>query len=83
MIVADNVLETIQKSKASKVKMTAVYDKPVKAPIEQGQKLGIVKIEIPGEETQEVDLVAGTSVNKLNFFGKIMANLKYLLLGEQ
>lgn len=83
LIVADNVLETIQKSKASKVKMTAVYDKPVKAPIEQGQKLGVVKIEIPGEETQEVDLVAGTSVNKLNFFGKIMANLKYLLLGEQ
>ena len=62
--------------------MTAVYDKPVQAPIKKGDKLGIVKIEIPGQPAAEVPLVADKDVGKLGFFGKIAENFRYLLFGK-
>lgn len=83
LVVDKDITETIKKNKAQKVKLTAVYDKPVKAPVNQGEKLGVVRIEIPGEETKEADLVADKSIAKLGFFGKIMENFQYLLFGAQ
>ena len=35
LVVGENVKRTIKKNKAANVKMTAVYDKPVKAPIKK------------------------------------------------
>ncbi len=83
LLVNQDVLKTIKKNKASKVKLTAVYDKPVKAPIAQGDKLGFVRVEIPGQNPIEVPLIAGKDVKKLGWFGKIMENIKYLLFGAK
>lgn len=83
LLVNQDVVTTIKKSKASKVRMTAVYDKPVKAPIMQGDKLGFVRVEIPGRNTVEVPLIASQDVKKLGWFGKIMENIKYLLFGAE
>ena len=83
LLVNQDVLKTIKKSKASKVKMTAVYDKPIKAPIAQGDKLGYVRVEIPGQNPMEVPLIAAQNVKKLGWFGKIMENIKYLLFGAE
>lgn len=83
LLVNQDVLKTIKKNKASKVKLTAVYDKPVKAPIAQGDKLGYVRVEIPGQNVTEVPLIAGQDVKKLGWFGKIMENIKYLLFGAE
>ena len=47
LIVPETVLRTLKKNKVSKLKMTAEYDKPAKAPIKKGDKLGFVKINIP------------------------------------
>ena len=82
LVVAENLKLTMKKNKTANVKMTAVYDKPVKAPIKKGDKLGVVKIEIPGQPDVEVPLLADRDVAKLGLFGKISENLKYLLLGE-
>ena len=82
LVVAENLKLTMKRNKAADVKMTAVYDKPVKAPIKKGDKLGVVRIEIPGQPNLEVPLLADRDVAKLGFFGKISENLKYLLLGE-
>ena len=81
LVVADTVYRTLRKNKAAKIKMTAEYDKPVKAPINKGDKLGFVKIEIPGQPEFDVPLVAASSVKKLGMFGKMVENLKYLLVG--
>lgn len=83
LLVNQDVLKTIKKSKAQKVKMTAVYSKPAKAPIAQGDKLGVVRVEIPGKETFEVDLIANKDIKKIGWFGKIIANIKYLLFGAE
>ncbi len=83
LLVNQDVLKTIKKSKASKVKMTAVYNKPVKAPIAQGDKLGVVRVEVPGQETFEVDLIANKDIKKIGWFGRIIENIKYLLFGAE
>ncbi len=82
LLVREKVRRTLQKNQVNKVKMTAVYDKPVQAPIKKGDQLGIVKIEIPGQPATEIPLVADKDVGKLGFFGKIAENFRYLLFGK-
>lgn len=83
LLVNQDIKRTLKKSKLDKIKMTAIYDKPAKAPIKKGDKLGTVRIEIPKSETIEVPLIAEKDVKKLGLFGRIGANLKYLLFGAQ
>lgn len=81
LVVSENLKQTLKKNKAAKVKMTAVYDKPVKAPFNAGDKLGEVRVEIGEVQIASVPLVAGKSAEKLGFLGRIGQNLKYLLFG--
>ena len=83
LVVPETVKRTLKKSQAPKIKMTAVYDKPVKAPVAAGDKLGEVRIELDGQETENLPLVADRNVEKLGFFGRIGQNLKYLLFGAE
>ena len=83
LVVPETVKRTLKKSQAPKIKMTAVYDKPVKAPVAAGDKLGEVRIELDGQEMENLPLVADRNVEKLGFFGRIGQNLKYLLFGAE
>ncbi len=83
LVVPETVKRTLKKSQAPKIKMTAVYDKPVKAPVVAGDKLGEVRIELDGQEMENLPLVADRNVEKLGFFGRIGQNLKYLLFGAE
>lgn len=82
LVVGEKVRNTLQKSKINKVKMTAIYDKPVQAPIKKGDRLGVIKIEIPGQPQAEIPLLADKDVEKLGFFGKVAENSRYLLFGK-
>ena len=79
LAVDEDVIMTIARSKARDVKLTAVYE----APVAQGDKLGEVKIEIPGGEVKTVPLYADHSIRKLGFWGRILSNVKYLLFGAE
>ena len=83
LVVPETVKRTLKKSQAPKIKRTAVYDKPVKAPVAAGDKLGEVRIELDGQEMENVPLVADKNIEKLGFFGRIGQNLKYLLFGAE
>lgn len=82
MVVSDDIVKTLKKSSRNGVKMTAIYDKPIKAPVNMGQQIGVLKIEIPEAEPYMVPLVAGQTINKVGLWGKMKANFKHLLLGE-
>lgn len=82
LVVSQDVVKTIKKSLRNQVKLIASYDKPVKAPVQMGQQLGVLKVEVPGTEMVEVPLVAGQTINKVGLWGKIVANIKYLLTGD-
>lgn len=83
LLVSETVKQTLKKNQASKIKMTAIYDKPLVAPFNAGDKLGEVKIEKDGVLLTTVPLVAAQKVEKLGFLGRIAENLKYLLFGAQ
>ena len=83
LIVPETIKRTLKKSHAPKIKMTAVYSKPIVAPVAKGDKLGEVKISLDGQEMEIVPLVAENGVEKLGFFGRIGQNLKYLLFGAE
>ncbi len=83
MVVEKDVVRTMKKNKSDKVELTAVYDKPVKAPIKKGQQLGYLKAEVPGSDTVEIPLVAANDVAKVGLWGRICKNFKYLLFGAE
>ncbi len=82
MVVSEDVVRTLKKSKSDEVKLIASYDKPVKAPVKAGQQLGVVKVELPGQDTLEVPLIAAADVAEVGLWGRIRKNLSYLLLGS-
>ncbi len=83
LVVNEDVVMTIARNQARNVKLTAVYDKPVKAPIKQGDKLGEVRIEVPDGAVKTVPLYADHSVRRLGFWGRVLSNIKYLLFGAE
>ena len=83
LVVPETVKRTLKKSQAPKIKMTAVYDKTATAARGAGDKLGEVRIELDGQEMENLPLVADRNVEKLGFFGRIGQNLKYLLFGAE
>lgn len=83
LLVNEDVVRTIKRNQASKVKMTVIYDRPVKAPVKQGDKLGTIRVEIPEQEPFEVDVVADKNIDKMGLFGRAAENIKYLLFGSK
>lgn len=82
LVVGESVKRTLRKSKAAKIKMMLSYDQPVKAPINKGDKLGAIRIEIPSQPVLEVPVIAAQNVAPLGFWGKIKENIKYLVAGK-
>lgn len=82
LVAGEDAVFTLPRSAARDAKLTAVYKKPVKAPVKQGQKLGEVRLEVDGQETRIIPLFADHSVEKLGFFGRIKSNIARLLFGE-
>lgn len=81
MVAQDDVVKTLKKSDYNQASVKAVYNKPVVAPVQMGQQLGVLRVDIPGKATEEIPLVAGQTINKVGFFSKIALNVKYLLSG--
>ncbi len=83
MIAGEDVIRTLKRNKSDEVKLTAIYDKPAKAPIKKGQQLGIIKAEIPDSGSVEIPLLAASDVKAVGFWGRISRNLKYLFFGAE
>jgi D-alanyl-D-alanine carboxypeptidase (penicillin-binding protein 5/6) len=70
---------TDQARRALKVKL--LYDSPVPAPVALDDRLGIVRIEAPGLEPEDVPIYAGANVDKADFVGRVTGALEYLIFG--
>ena len=71
---------TLPKGEQKKIKAVVKYDAPLKAPVEKGRKIGTVSISVPEREDIVINLVAADDVERLDYFGRMKATLKYLLL---
>ena len=63
------------------VGINVLIDSPVHAPVQKGDVLGIVEVTMPDGKKEAVNLLAGSDVNRLGFFGRISARLSNLVGG--
>ncbi len=64
------------------LKVEIQYDSPLKAPIEKGQEVGVVKVHIPKGEIIEVPLIATRNVGELGFFPRLIQKARLLTTGQ-
>lgn len=75
----DVILSTDQRKN---MKVSVVYQTPVAAPVEAGQRVGSIRIEAPDMPVREFPLVAGGAVERQGIFGRAMGALKHMILGS-
>ena len=80
--VENDISVNLYKPRKSELDVVVEYNDPLYAPIEQGQKVGVLKVSAPGIDTQTYDLVAKTAVEDLGIFPKVMTKLTYMVLGK-
>ncbi|MCB5195729.1 D-alanyl-D-alanine carboxypeptidase [Deefgea sp. H3-26] len=61
---------TVPKGDAAKLKIDLVSQQPLMAPIKEGQVVGMMKISLDGKVLSERQVVAITSVEEANIFGR-------------
>ncbi len=65
-----------------KMVATVTYENPVLAPIKTGDRLGKLRVTLPGLAPQEVDLVAAEDIDKGNVIGRAIDSLIYLMVAD-
>ena len=77
-----DVKMTLSNEERHNLKATLVYEQPVPAPITVGQKIGVLRIEVPGMDAQEFPLVATTAVDRVGPVSRIFVALRTLITGH-
>ncbi|MBL4805533.1 MAG: D-alanyl-D-alanine carboxypeptidase [Alphaproteobacteria bacterium] len=80
LVTQEDVLATVPKFDTAEIKVEAVYQKPLIAPVKKGQEVGTLKISIPDQEPLETPLYAGEDVPELGFVAQAVAKIKHLLV---
>ncbi len=74
---------TLPRHARQDLKVTAIYDNPIAAPIAKDQLVGRLVITAPGMPAVEVPLLAAADVPKLGLGGRMGAAFRYLLWGSK
>lgn len=82
LVVTEDVTVTIPKAAREEMKVTAVFDSPVPAPIREGQPLATLRIEVPDRAPIERPLLAGRDVEQRGFFGRITGAVAHMVWGR-
>jgi len=80
--VAHDVVITLPRGDRTALKVAAIYDGPVPAPVAVGQPVGKLTISTPDTAPVEVPLVATQAAQPLSVFGRMAFNAAYLLFGR-
>jgi D-alanyl-D-alanine carboxypeptidase (penicillin-binding protein 5/6) len=78
-----DIFVTLPRKARHDLKVTAVYDAAVKAPVAQGQTVGRLVVSAPDMDALEFPLVAAQPVARLNPFGRVAAAAGYFLWGKR
>lgn len=73
---------TMKRSDKGKLKTTVTYDEPITAPISVGQKVGLLKVSLPGVFSREYPLISTKKIERLGPFQRIIAAIHYLVWGS-
>ena len=81
LVLQEDLMLTLSRRAARGMEVKVVYDGPVPAPIEKGQRVATLKLDGPNMEPIEVPLVAGSDVERLGFVGRLGAAFRHILWG--
>lgn len=81
VVAAKDVRVTLPRAARKSLQAKLVYQTPLAAPVTEGAEVGTVTFTADGMQPITVPVMAGGSVPKLGFFGKIPAAFNYLLWG--
>jgi serine-type D-Ala-D-Ala carboxypeptidase (penicillin-binding protein 5/6) len=79
LIAPRNIAVSLPTGAAAKMKISVVYEGPVKAPITKGQHIADLVVTTPDTPPQHMPLVAANDVALAGFFGRIWAGLMSFL----
>ena len=82
LIVEQGLTLTLNRKERRALKVTAIHDEPLPAPLAKGSKLGRLVVAIPGRREIELPLVAGADVQRLGVAGRLSTALQQLLWGS-
>ena len=74
--VAKDTAITLPRGQMGKVEVEYVIEEPVKAPIAQGQKMGMVRWTLEGDVVMERDLQAISAIERGGFFKRMIDSVK-------
>ena len=80
---AKDVLVTLPRGERKGLKVKAVYDGMINAPVAKGQTVGKLVIDAPDNAPIEVPLLATQAVDRLGPFGRMAETAGYLLWGKK
>ncbi|WP_417457071.1 D-alanyl-D-alanine carboxypeptidase family protein [Kordiimonas sp.] len=82
MVVGEDVAITMSRRQRAQMEVKVEFTNPTPAPIQRGDKLGELVIEMPDRAAVRTPLLAGQDVAEVGGFGRIGAALEYMLFGS-
>ena len=64
------------------MKVEAVYNGPIQAPINKNDVLGKLKVYYKDDLFGEYNLIASESIKKINIFSRLIDTFNYLIWGD-
>ncbi|MCB9995679.1 MAG: D-alanyl-D-alanine carboxypeptidase [Rhodospirillales bacterium] len=81
MVTEQDVIISLPKTVKNDLKVEAVYEGPLKAPIKKGDRIGTLRVHVPRVSDFELPLVAGENVEPMGFFAAALAKARIKLSG--
>lgn len=81
LVTAQTIRLNLPKGAKDSVELTATFMEPLPAPLEAGQEVGQLNVQVPGRELQSYPLLAGGGVEKLSGAARIAPALRYYIFG--
>ena len=76
-----DIVVTLPRRARRDMAVTVIYQQPVPAPIQEGDRIGTLRVTAPDVALREYPLYAGHSVEQLGPFGRIISALMYFVTG--
>lgn len=81
LVVPEDITMVFSYIECKKVKANLVYMDPIQAPIQEGQQIAKIVLDIEGQDAIEFPVVAGNAVGEVGSFGRAISALHFLLWG--
>jgi D-alanyl-D-alanine carboxypeptidase (penicillin-binding protein 5/6) len=81
--VSKDFVVTLPRKVRKDMKVTIEYDRPISAPIQQGETVGKLVMTAPDVTPVEAPLIAAASIERMNPWGRIATLAGYLVWGQR